>query len=80
MNEQQPQNMPIQPVPAEEPSLIHRTFTPKFSIAIAILIIVGGLAYAYSTYLASKNFNEVTRQAQQAEDALRALEQERAND
>lgn len=68
---------PMQPVQPEKSSVIRRNFTPKFiGVIIGILILEGG-AYGYATYLAKKNFDEVSRLAAEGKKQEEELKQKR---
>jgi hypothetical protein len=70
-NFQNPQNQISDQKPAlPEPSLFKKTFTPKFLVSILILLILGGSAYGYITYLAKKYYDQVTVEAQKAQDYI----------
>src|SRR3989344_3218852 len=57
----------------------HPTKAQKMiAIVGTILIIILALGYAYTSYLASKNYNEIIRQAKLAQEVTQALEQKRA--
>ncbi|MBI2063397.1 MAG: hypothetical protein HYT65_00175 [Candidatus Yanofskybacteria bacterium] len=73
---QQPPEPPVQP----ENPFIKSNFTPKFVAVIVGLLIIGGTAYGYATYLAKKNFNEVSRLAAEGKKQEDELKQRRIED
>lgn len=73
----QPEPTPVQPAPNPEGSFIKKNFTPEFVAIIVGLLILGGAAYGYATYLAKKNFNEVTRLAEEGRKQEEELRQKR---
>ncbi|MBI2669768.1 MAG: hypothetical protein HYX20_01295 [Candidatus Yanofskybacteria bacterium] len=72
----QNQQSPVQP----ENSFIKRNFTPKFIAVILGIFIIGGIVYGYATYLAKKNFNEVSRLAAEGKKQEEELKQRRIDD
>ena len=69
-----------QPSVQPENSFIKKNFTPKFIAVIVGILIIGGFAYGYATYLAKKNFNEVVRFAEEGKRLAEEFEQKRIDD
>lgn len=56
---------------------LRKTFTFKFLVVLGGVMILGGSLYAYSSYLAKKNFDLVVQEAQKAQQEMLALEKKR---
>jgi hypothetical protein len=71
-----PPNQPVQP----KSSFVRKNFTPRFIATIIGILILGGTAYGYATYLAKKNFDKVSRVAAEAKRQEEELKQRRLAD